>query len=222
MKKIDDFELDELVSGNLEGDKYRRAIAQIDQEPEGWKRCALAFLEEQAFRKELGELASSDEIWNTAEQSELVSRSPEPSTTPAASVSNRQLERFAKFTSIAALLLISFTVGWYGSGLNGGSVSTPTDGTDTQVAGSAALGGSPTPNIDSRMQGFDSQNRAGVQLVDDRIFPVDEVPSYIRNLERSGKYNIETVTRFVPVHVGNEVHLVPVQNSQVKPKGTSL
>jgi hypothetical protein len=221
MKKIDDFELDELVSGGLDGDEYRQALSRINEDPEGWKRCAVAFLEDQAFRKELGQLASSDEIWKSVESGSTSHQSPEPSSSPVAITPSRQLERFAKFTSIAALLLISFTVGWYGSGLRS-DTSLPTDGTDTRVVGKSPIGNSAAPTLDPRMQRFDPTSRAGVQLVDDRIFPVDEVPSYIRNLERSGNYNIETVTGFVTVRDGNEIRLVPVQNLRVKPKGTSL
>lgn len=221
MKKIEDFELDELISGNLKGDEYRRALSQIDRDPNGWKRCALAFLEDQAFRLELGQLASSNEIWKAAEPAPAIHRSTDTSAIRAPAAPNRQLERFAKFTSIAALLLISFTIGWYGSGLSG-STAGPTDGTNASVVGNPPIENARVPNIDPRMPRFDSTNLGGMQFVDDRVFPVDEVPSYIRNLERSGNYNIETENGFVPVQIGNEIRLVPVQNLRVKPKGTSL
>ncbi|HWE40074.1 MAG TPA: hypothetical protein VG406_26215 [Isosphaeraceae bacterium] len=52
-------ELDLLVDGEL-GDAGRRALlARLESTPDGWRRCALAFLEAQAWRVALGELARS-------------------------------------------------------------------------------------------------------------------------------------------------------------------
>jgi hypothetical protein len=46
--------LDRLVDGELSSDEYRALLAAFDDEPGGWKRCALAFLESQALATELG------------------------------------------------------------------------------------------------------------------------------------------------------------------------
>jgi len=51
-------ELDRLVDGRLDEDAYRELLCQIDADPDGWKQCALAFLEHQALEKELGAFAS--------------------------------------------------------------------------------------------------------------------------------------------------------------------
>lgn len=50
---IDWQELDRLVDGRLEDAAYRELLCQIDADPNGWKQCALAFLEHQALEKEL-------------------------------------------------------------------------------------------------------------------------------------------------------------------------
>lgn len=55
---IDWQELDRLVDGRLNDDEYRQLLCQIDANPNGWKQCALAFLEHQALEKELGAFAS--------------------------------------------------------------------------------------------------------------------------------------------------------------------
>jgi len=55
---IDWQELDRLVDGRLGEDEYRQLICQIDSNPNGWKQCALAFLEHQALEKELSAFAS--------------------------------------------------------------------------------------------------------------------------------------------------------------------
>jgi hypothetical protein len=49
----DDHRFDRLVDGELSPDEYRELIAALDDEPSGWKRCALAFLENQALGGEL-------------------------------------------------------------------------------------------------------------------------------------------------------------------------
>ena len=50
----DDAALDRLVDGEMASDEYRAFLANLDDEPGGWRRCALAFLEAQALEGELG------------------------------------------------------------------------------------------------------------------------------------------------------------------------
>jgi hypothetical protein len=47
---------DRLVDGELSESQHRELLASLDQEPDGWRRCALAFLEAQCWKKELGDL----------------------------------------------------------------------------------------------------------------------------------------------------------------------
>jgi hypothetical protein len=55
MSKVfdDDVKLDRLVDGELSADEYRALVASLDEEPGGWRRCALAFLEAQALAGEI-------------------------------------------------------------------------------------------------------------------------------------------------------------------------
>lgn len=50
----DDVRFDRLVDGELSPEEYRALLATLDQEPAGWRSCALAFLESQALAGELG------------------------------------------------------------------------------------------------------------------------------------------------------------------------
>lgn len=45
-------QLDRLVDGELSRDEYHALLKTLDKEPDGWRRCALAFLEAQAWRQE--------------------------------------------------------------------------------------------------------------------------------------------------------------------------
>jgi hypothetical protein len=126
--KIDELLIDELVSGQLSGEPYRAALRALDATPAKWRDCALAFLEEQALRTELRALALGTINWcedSSVESIASVEASPQPS--PAnmimmLSPSSHRLAGSLKMTggmksvlSTAALLLVSFTVGWLGS-----------------------------------------------------------------------------------------------------------
>jgi hypothetical protein len=55
----DDRRLDLLVDGELGEESRRALLRQLDEEPDGWRRCALAFLESQCWRQEFGALVGS-------------------------------------------------------------------------------------------------------------------------------------------------------------------
>lgn len=111
--------LDRLVDGELtEGDRSE-LLAALDDEPGGWRRCALAFLESQAWREEFSRRAvASDE------------RQP-PHFDAAIAPSTRQT-KLGGALAIAAGLLVAFTAGlWSGRSELGGraiaSVAVPGD-----------------------------------------------------------------------------------------------
>jgi hypothetical protein len=54
----DDCRFDRLVDGELSAEEYRATLSALDEEPGGWRRCALAFLEAQAWRSEMGAIRS--------------------------------------------------------------------------------------------------------------------------------------------------------------------
>ncbi len=58
---FDDRALDRLIDGELDEDRRRELLAQLDSQPDGWRRCALAFLESQALAAALGPKAAMAE-----------------------------------------------------------------------------------------------------------------------------------------------------------------
>ena len=50
--------LDRLVDGELSQAERRALLAALDDEPGGWRRCALAFLEAQSWRWQLAKLST--------------------------------------------------------------------------------------------------------------------------------------------------------------------
>jgi hypothetical protein len=52
-RSLDDVQVQRLVDGELSAEEYRALLAGLDEEPGGWRRCAMAFLEAQALTQEL-------------------------------------------------------------------------------------------------------------------------------------------------------------------------
>ncbi len=50
-------QVDLLVDGELSEADRRALLLQLEHEPDGWRRCALAFLEAQSWKAELGQVA---------------------------------------------------------------------------------------------------------------------------------------------------------------------
>ena len=54
---VESASLDRLVDGDLPEGERRELLLRLENDPEGWRRCALAFLEDQTFRKALTPMA---------------------------------------------------------------------------------------------------------------------------------------------------------------------
>lgn len=99
----DDRLIDRLVDGDLPDDERRALLLRLEAEPDGWRRCALAFLEAQAWRHSLGSLAR--EVSGTKPTGEILSL-PE---TPRRLLAPR-------LAAWAAGLLAAFALGWTTAG----------------------------------------------------------------------------------------------------------
>ena len=124
-------QFDLLVDGELSEADRRALLLQLEHEPDGWRRCALAFLEAQCWRAELGQMDAhmSEE---RGQRSEVRDQKPEisdqtdlrpptsdlrPLTSGLRWQSWRQLA--ATFLSIGASFLIALVVGMRLSGSAG-------------------------------------------------------------------------------------------------------
>src|SRR5437870_4163091 len=52
-------QIERLVDGELSSEEYCGLLATLEEQPGGWRRCALAFLEAQALALELGQVRRS-------------------------------------------------------------------------------------------------------------------------------------------------------------------
>ncbi len=208
MKNLDAFVIDELVAGNLHGEQYRRVLKALDEQPDGWKECAMAFLQEQALKRELRVLTADDEIWNPNRKSRAVVDAPasvEP-VSPSKSSEHVRLEWMTRLSSIAALLLLSFSVGWFGAGW--GRETSESDGTTSE----AAVAGGQANEVPAAPSGSVAPMYVGKEMI-----PVDRSPpALLQELESRGSINLESFGGYVPVRVGDSIELIPVQQYRVR------
>ena len=96
----DDARFDRLVDGELSPCEYQALVASIDDEPGGWRRCALAFLEAQALGSELGAIRSSGQLH-------------EPAAAPAAVVARQPVSPagWKLLLAMSASFLVAFILG---------------------------------------------------------------------------------------------------------------
>jgi hypothetical protein len=95
--------LDRIVDGGLTPDQLREALDRLGREPDGWKRCALAFLEAQCW---------SESFRSMADASPALARGFTPTSRPAPSPSNRWATTRPRIAMAAGIAAISFALGW--------------------------------------------------------------------------------------------------------------
>lgn len=215
---------DRLVDGEIPSEERRRLLASLDDRPGGWRQCALAFLEAQSWRTDLGPLVREANV-----------APPQTQSTSAATATDRFARRRAVgWLAIAASLLFAFRLGsiWQGnsSGSRGGDA-----GVDNghQIAG-APIHPAPVspavrrPNDDLTFWVHDAAGGAqqvNVPLVDastlDRQFGVKfrhGLPDAVReHLERNG-YDVQSTRRYAPLWLDSGRSLVvPVEDTRIVP-----
>ena len=98
--------LDRLADGELNPDQQRRLLAALETHPDGWRRCALAFVEAQTLRAEFRHLTTADNVAvpqrGDPKQPTMTVRQPARRNSALAP---------ARWLAIAASLLVAFTLG---------------------------------------------------------------------------------------------------------------
>lgn len=223
LSKITNDHLDELVCGDVPPKRYREILTRLDAEPEKWRDCALAFLQEQAIEAEMRKLAIGDANWDgTTEAKTKV----EPNTSviqgvrralPSGQSETERLHQLQRWTSIAASVLIAFTVGWVGSGFMGQSSVEP--GVAIQQAGGSEnlqLTES-SPRTESLPDLNQDWNQGPTFASNESLVLDNEIPDELVKLQRLG-YQIESTSRLVPVELSNgKSAIVPIKTYRALP-----
>ena len=92
-------EIDRLVEGELSQPQRRALIVRIENEPDGWRRCSLAFLEAQSWRKSFRSFLGAA----TADSA--------PSGVEIQPAATQRPRRVRRRSAIVAAIVVSFVVG---------------------------------------------------------------------------------------------------------------
>jgi hypothetical protein len=104
--------VDRLVDGELADDQQRQLLLALEAQPDGWRRCALAFIEGQALRADLSQLCQAQ---------------PDLQQSGAAAIAHRHARphQWTRWLAIAASLAVAFFLGISVKGWHGTSGAPP-------------------------------------------------------------------------------------------------
>jgi hypothetical protein len=177
---LDDSFIDRIVDGALTPAELRAAIGRLDSEPDGWKRCALAFLEAQCWRESVR--AMGQPTPSTIESRSL-------SVAPAIPSRTWGRRRWLRGSIAAGLAAASFAMGWVGHEAR--SLPSSSHGS---IAGVST---NPIP------PGIGSQSGSLNQTRDDDR-PATHLAAWLTREERSLPTVKEVVRSVGRVHIGDE------------------
>ncbi|MGI9430546.1 MAG: hypothetical protein ACR2NM_17935 [Bythopirellula sp.] len=199
---------DRLVDGELTAAERQQLLASLDDRAvwgndSGWRRCALAFLEAQAWGHQLKQMIAHP-------SSGAAAVAPRRATSPAG-------VRPGRWFAIAASLLLAFSLGWF----------TKTPSTSSQQAPSLAdveqeilpLREALPPAISEDavtllVRDTNGQNQRlqvplmEVEQLDDQF--ASSLPAELREHIRQQGYNVERRRRFAPMFFEQNEQLVPM------------
>jgi hypothetical protein len=183
--------MDQLVDGELPDRERRELLVRLELEPDGWRRCALAFLEAQCCREAL----------RPDTNSALTRGATSVAVAPATGRKSKLPRRAANLAALAAGLLAAFTLGRL-------SHSRPVDVAPTaarpnvEKSGTPIVAESPAPNL------ADSPSAPGA--------PSTWLGSAIQQWEQQG-YHADTQRRMVSMELNDGRRLdVPVHEVRLQ------
>ena len=136
----DEVVLDRLVDGELSAEHRRAFLAAIEHTEEGWRRCALAFLEAQSWRSEFNQLVGSPQ--------------QAPPALPEKKVRKRTRQSgMVRHVLLVASLLLAFFVGC-AIGRDGELLSLVPSNRRHQVGGQMSTGGNLKAKTPKRLASF--------------------------------------------------------------------
>ena len=123
--------IDRLVDGELSGDERRHLLASLEAQPDGWRRCALAFVEA-TWRGAMGSLLQG----NAAPVEPKLLRNVVENSSAAASPSRQESSRshLGTWFAVAASVVVAF-----GLGRQSGVMRSASEPTSQQIASTPAV-----------------------------------------------------------------------------------
>lgn len=218
---------DRLVDGELSMAERHKLLQSLDQRPEGWRRCALAFLEAQSWRGELGQLLR-DASHTPAQATNLVVRETR---------NRKPLHSAAAWLAVAASVLVAFGLGTM-QRADQQTIATVPSTTADQTVGSPAPAPRVLPddkNADDAMTLWVRDETGGmrpmrVPLVDagalDRELGMEfqsAVPVGMRERLQQRGYDVQSKRRYAPLWLENgRPMILPVEDTKIVPVGQNI
>ncbi len=220
----DDILFDRLVDGELSDAERRRLLASLDDRPDGWRRCALAFLEAQSWGSDMGQLVRDEK------PAPVRATAVKPAT--SAPGDRSPLRQGLAWLAIAASLLVAVTLILKRPD-DGPPIATAPPETESQLVESAP----PDRAVpDDAIADGDAltlwvRDDAGrtrpvrVPLVDagklDRELGLSfqsAIPAAVRERLQERGYDLQSKRRYAPLWLENgRPMIVPVEDTQIVP-----
>ena len=221
----DDSRFDRLVDGAMTTAEYKSFLASLEDEPGGWRRCAMAFLEAQAWGKECSAIRRVDEE-SAPRAKELVELRREK--TPS-------FPSFASLFAAAVSVLLAFGLGMTMQNQFFAPQAVPTRSAGQNPSGD--LGAPPRMAADANTE--EDLEIAAMKLVIDGagnqevVVPVISdgsaggetlvetepvIPDSVLRALRMRGHDIRRQQEFIPVPTGDGRHVIfPVEQYQITP-----
>jgi hypothetical protein len=243
---ITDALLDRLVDGELPPDEERRLLQSLESAPDGWRRCALGFLEAQLWRRELLAMKVGAASPKATGPTKLTDPRASDAANAVSSPNPGWNARRFPALALAASVLFAFAAGWLSPHSWRGDdpivhqiVEAPGEVSlgDNLVVQSAAAGELLWPEVVDpsnyitlvMTQPDGSVHPVLVPLVEEEDahrlaggiteagFDPSLPPSVRRQLEQSG-YEVEHRRRYAPLPLESGQRLIlPVEDTQIVP-----
>lgn len=214
--------IDRLVDGELSGDERRHLLASLEAQPDGWRRCALAFVEAQTWRGAMGSLLQDSAAPVEPKSLPIV---VENSGSAGASSARSEASRshLATWFAVAASVVVAF-----GLGRQSGVMRSASEPSGQQIASAPTIPNDKTdsPRLERTNRGdavtlvVNDRNgvpqRIEVPLVEGRQLgqafgdvPHWSSPELDRQLDERG-LDLDARRRYAPIYFEQENKIVPM------------
>jgi hypothetical protein len=219
----DEILFDRLVDGELSAAERRTLLESLDARPQGWRRCALAFLESQLWQNELRSAAACGLAPTPVQKSPA----PIPPT-----MRTRKMWAAAQWLAVAASLLVAFKFGALQRNPGIPLASIPAK-TNEQFVSVPPAAGVAAPNTAKPGDALNlwvrddagQMRRVRVPLVDTGALDNElglqfqtGVPDDVRNRLQNRGYTVQSKRQYAPMWLDNgRPMVVPVEDTKIVP-----
>jgi hypothetical protein len=241
MTPITGRQLERLVDGEMSEADRRALLVRLDDEPGGWRQCALAFLEAQCFREALAPLGRSEGRAEVEAAESGVKVSAGAGAWAGAWRRSPRVRAVVQALAMAASFMVALGLGWWWhgegptptqvaqSGIPGNGASTDAAKRDqfpaAALAGSPAADGSPWRMVTLSVPGGEPGQRQAIRVPAMERNTIDGAwlnglpglpPDVLQALKRTG-HQVQQSRQLMPVQLEDGRRLVvPVDQFEVR------